>query len=543
MKILFKILAIFIFFWINISFAAINMTVSPIKYELSWKEWTTITKKATLHNRGNTDIQIVTWKSDFISSWTNWSPSFVRYSELVHPDQQLSSWISLSSNWFTVPAKSKKEIEFTITIPQNATPGWHYWAVFFKNNNSETTNSNWNAVWINVDYWIIILLKVEWEIITDVIIDNDNISIDNNSWKNSSSKWWYSKSSKNNYNLWKVWTWENITKKDNCLLDFTNSRFDWKCFDEPNEIIKIVKWEENKAVDKNKENIADKKTDKNTEKNKEKQSENFNISFKIPVDNKWNTHIKATWEIKLFDEDWNQIKQIGKKVIVNKKGAIVWEKIVDYLPINDNKGNVLPWTKRIFEPEWKWFPFKHRDNEWNIVIDYKNPWEYYSDESANKDVRLFPWERICYDKKTKKITAKFDVAYIDEQWKEVSFPSAKEFEVTYTRKYIWYNYYLIFSVIAILIFLFIFFWIIWLIRNKKCINKDCKKKIKRKLKICPYCETIQNKTEKNKKNIAKKTITKKEDSKKKVIKKTKKKIVDKEKVKTKKVSKKKTEKK
>jgi len=26
-----------------------------------------------------------------------------------------------------------------------------------------------------------------------------------------------------------------------------------------------------------------------------------------------------------------------------------------------------------------------------------------------------PWERICYDKQTKKITAKFDISYLDEQ--------------------------------------------------------------------------------------------------------------------------------
>ena len=537
MKLLIKLIVLFTIFGINISFAAINLTVSPIKYEINANPGSTITKTATLHNRWNADIIIKTWKSDFIASWTNWSPTFVRYSELVHQDQQLSSWISLSSSWFTIPANSKKDITFTINIPSNGTPGWHYWAVFFKNNGSETSNANWAAVWINVDYWIIILLKVEWEIITEVVVDNNNIVIENNS--TSNNKWWYSNISNNNYNLSNNWTGTLSLWKDNCLLDFTDSRYDWKCFDNPDDIIKIIKW---------KENITNKDTKDNTENQDKKNDENdFNISFKIPVDNKWNTHIKATWEIKLFDEDWNQIKQIWKKIIINEKWAIIWEKIVDYLPINDNKGNILPWTKRIFEPEWKWFPFKEYDQEqWKEIISYKNPWEYYTDKELKKEFRLLPWERVCYDKQTKSITAKFNVSYLDEEWKEVLFPSAKEFDVTYIRKYIWYNYYLIFSVILILLLLFILFWIILILRKKKCINKDCKKRIRRKLKICPYCKTSQEKIEKKKKIIKKKSVTKnkkidvKKKQTKKIVKKDNSKTV---KAKTKRSSKKKIEKK
>ena len=511
MKLLIKLLLLFGIFGINISFAAINLTVSPIKYEIDANTWSIITKTATLHNRWNTDITIITWKSDFVAWWTDWSPTFLRYSELVHPDQQLSSWINLSSTWFIIPSNSKKEITFTINVPSNATPGWHYWAVFFKNNNSENSSSNWNTVWINVDYGIIILLKVEWEIVTEVVVNNNNIVIENN----SSNKWGYSNISDNDYNLSNNWINNIALKKDNCLLDFTDNRYDWKCFDNPKDIVKIIKWDED---------IVNEKFE---EENKDKDENDFNISFKIPVDNKWNTHIKTTWEIKLFDEEWNQIKQIWKKIKVNDKWAIIWEEIVDYIPVNDNKGNVLPWTKRIFNPEWLGFPFKKYDQEQGKeIISYKNPWDYYSDKELNKEFRLFPWERICYDKQTKKITAKFNISYLNEEWKEVSFPSAQEFDVSYTRKYIWYNYYLIFSVLILLIFLFILFWIIWLLRKKKCINKDCKKRIKRKLKICPYCDTLQEKKKvikKIKKSDSKKDLEKKstkKTEKKKVVKKT-----------------------
>ena len=516
MKNLLKFLLIFILLWINYSFATINLTVSPIKYEINTNTWATITKSALLHNRWNTTLKIITWKTDFVASGTDWSPNLVRYSELVHPDQQLSSWISLSSSWFTIPPKSKKEISFTIKIPENTTPGWHYWAVCFKNNNSEKSSSSWTSVWINVDYCVLILVKVNWKIVTDLKIDDNNIKIIH-SWG------WYSKIKKNqkNYNLEKNNSWNSYIskiKKDNCLVDFTDSNYDWKCFDDiknVNDIINLaLNKEKIKKTDKEKNDINDTKNNNSwnnkKENNKQKKEKNkFDIWFKIPVENKWNTHVKLKWKIKLYDENWKQIKQIWKKIIINKHWAIVWEKIVDYIPVNDNRWNILPWTKRIFDPEWKGFPYKEYSQElWKEIIKYKTPWEFYSDESAKKEFRLMPWEKVCYDKQNKKITAKFDLSYLNEEWKEVSFPSAKEFNIEYTRKYIWYNYYFIFWVAFIFIILLILFWLIWLLRKKKCINPNCKKRIKRNLKICPYCATIQEKI-KEKSNKKKKKSKKK----------------------------------
>lgn len=512
MKIIIKYIIIALLFWINYSFAAINLTVSPIKYEIEVNPWESVTRTATLNNRWNNDIEITTWKSDFIANWTTWNPTFVRYSELVHSDQQLSSWITLSSSWFLINANSKKIINFTINVPDNATPGWHYWAVFFKNNNSESSSASGSKVWINVDYWIIILIKVSWEIITDININPDDIQIINNNWSSSNNNWWgwwYSKIDNNSYNL--LWNWNNnLVKKDNCFIDFTNSNYDGKCFENKKDIIKIAIWNEkyneNQLVkteknnnqdeliedNKNQDDLSENNKKNNQEKNKQNDQNNFNIWFKIPVDNKWNTHVKTIWEIKLFDENWDQIKQIWKKVIVNNKWTIIWEKIVDYVPINDSKWNVLPWTKRIFEPEWEWFPFKeYSQEEWKEIIKYKTPWEYYSDLSEGQNLRVMPWERLCYDKQTKKIKAKFDIAYINEEWKEVSLPSAKEFNITYTRKYIWYNYYFIFWIIFIFLSLLVFIWLILLLSKKKCINEDCARRIKRKTKVCPYCWTNQ----------------------------------------------------
>ncbi|MDQ7009667.1 MAG: hypothetical protein Q9M94_05240, partial [Candidatus Gracilibacteria bacterium] len=355
----------------------------------------------------------------------------------------------------------------------------------------ESSNSTGSKVGINVDYGILILLKVNGEIVIDIEVENNNIRIsggnsnlNNYTPKTFSTNGGYSSNSKKEYNLVGDGTKKSILfKKDKCLFDFTDSNFDGKCYNNPKKIIDITILK--------KENIDENPNDLSVEKKEENSEEenNFNISFSIPINNKGNTHIKTTGEINLFDEDGNQINQIGKKIIVNEKGAIIGEEIVNYLPINDNEGNILPGTKRIFKPEWKGFPYKEYSQELGKeIIKYKNPGEFYSEKSDKGDFRLMFWERIGYEKDTKKITAKFDISYDNEKGEEISFPSAQEFNITYTRKYIGYNYYFIFGIIILIIlailFLIIFFWIIGLITKKKKKLKKIKniKNIKKKLK-------------------------------------------------------------
>ncbi len=36
--------------------------------------------------------------------------------------------------------------------------------------------------------------------------------------------------------------------------------------------------------------------------------ETADVNFDIPIENKWNTHVKPEWQITLYDEDWKLIK-------------------------------------------------------------------------------------------------------------------------------------------------------------------------------------------------------------------------------------------
>lgn len=444
-KIIFFIFTFFLY--CNLWNADISFTVSPIKYEIEANTWTIITKTAMLFNRTNSIITIYTWKSDFEAKDKSWNPIFIRKNTNDTTWQELSNWINIEQESIDIWANEEKEITFTINIPNNATPGWHYWAIFFKNNNSKN-NTQWQ-IKINVDYWILLLVNVAWEIIKEAEVEDTIIVIKGSSWN-----WWY-------YNL----------VIDDCpYWDFTSSFYDKKCIDNWNDILSIIKnndiKKQNNTVDTN------------------KKDDDFNIDFSIPFINTWNTHIKPTGKIKLIDEDWNEIKWIWKKSILNEDWAIIWEKIVDYLPVNDIWWNVLPDTSRNFELQWKWFPYKDYDENWNQIIKYFTPDEYYTNKNLEKLLFLMPWERLNEKICDKNITAVTELSYLDENWEEIKFNSAKDFSVKYKEIYIWLNPY----TIALIIIIFLIIFILWLIFRKKkikCIK--CSKKINKDMKICPYC--------------------------------------------------------
>ena len=453
-----KFISIFIivfFSFLKITNAAIDFTVSPIKYEINSKTWETITKTATLYNNSNETYYITTWVSDFEASWNNGNPKFVRKSELIYPEQELASWININTSNFIINWWESKDIDFEINIPENATPWWHYWAIFFK----KSTSVTWAEVWINVDYWILILLNIDWEIIEEAEIDDIIIS---SHWQSSNRK------------------------KDDCpIWDLTKSYYDWKCIDDL-----VLKWlDEN--IDTTIKQIEDLSVS-DIEKN------DFNINFNIWFINKWNTHIKPNWKITLIDEDWNKIKAIWKKTIKNSDWIIIWEKIVDYLPINDNDSNALPYIKRNYLVDWKWFPYESYNENGEKIIKYWSPENYYTRKNIEERTFLMPWERVAERVNIKKIKAIIELWYTKREWENIEFNSAKEFEVSYKEQYIALNPYF-FIIIWIILLIIFLLWLLFRKKKKKC--EKCSKKINKDMKICPYCwakqKTISKKSKKS----------------------------------------------
>lgn len=491
--------------------AAINYSVTPIKYELNLQPWESITLPASIRNNGNETVTLPTTTSDFQSSGPDWVPSLVRKSELVFPDQELSTWITLGATSITLAPWEEWSINFTIDVPTNATPGWHYGAVLFRNPGSEAWTGN---ISINVDYGIIILVNVAWEVITWAEIWDPIIT--------GGATWWYKKniqnpwkdSNTNNQNTNTTEDTDNIEPvnpdenndwwyigsdtsgnpvfiyPDECpLWDFTPSRYDKKCF---GTVDPLLFSEDGTPIGQSEWLLFD---------------DDFEVNFQFPIKNTGNTHIKPSWKITLKDENWT-IKAIGKEVVANDRGAIIDQKIVDYIPINDQWWNILPQTKRIFESEWKGFPYKTFDDEWNPIVNYWTPSEYYTQKNKEDAWFLMFWERVSENRNYKDITADIEIIYYDEDGNPIEFNTSKTFSVQYIEQIVTINPYIILWLLLIFTAIVLTMWAIWwwtiLFKENKCWS--CDEKIKSHWKTCPHCRAIQNKRkhrafEKQKKSI------------------------------------------
>ncbi len=528
------------------SFANIDFHFNPIKYELSVATGSTITRPATLTNNSDEPANIITGKSDFQSSGDNGvpfflitgnEPDFVRRSEVVFPDQWISTWITIDTPGFTINPWESKTINFTLDVPVDATPGGHYGAVFFKNQNPGTSSS-WN-ISIKVDYWVLILVNVEGDIIIDWELEEVQIfwwwsassnwvpqtpqtqtpgsSSENqtNPWPNNQvspstnqpSSWNQNGNQTNNWPSnqipepesiispppsWEQW-WFGITTPsnsyDDCPLgDFTSSNFDGKCIDIP-----FVSNDDD--ISERQENIPQQDPlDPNTpsppiDTPNKNEEEDFTIGIDIPFKNTGTTHVKPSGKIILKDSDGTQLKQVGREAVINDLGVIVWENIVDYIPINDTRWNVLPQTRRLFNTEWKWFPYKAYSPEWELIVKYWDPGTYYTRQNKQEAGFLMFWERVCEARKHKTITAFIDVWYTNENWEEIEFNAAEEFDIQYTEEYIGLNPYVIIPLLFLVVLLFGYFFLFWILAGKKkrrC--KNCDTPIWKNWKVCPKCK-------------------------------------------------------
>ncbi|MDD2871250.1 MAG: hypothetical protein PHS49_04630 [Candidatus Gracilibacteria bacterium] len=433
--------------------AAINFTVSPIRYEIDAFTGTTVGRTALLRNNSDIPVNIITGKTDFESNGATGVPKFVRYSELVHPDQQLSTWINVDTAGFTINPNEEKTVNFTIDVPNDATPGGHYGAVCFKNQKSE--NSTGGNIGINVDYCILLLVNVDGEIVTDAEVKDTVITVGGQNAGGGSSN-------------------GNGLVKDDCpFIDLTASNYDGKCID-------------NFFSD---ENLDQDINNLNQNEESDLTPDDFIIDFETLFINEGNTHLNPTGNIVLVDDNGNQIKGIGKESIKNEEGAKIGEKVVDYLPINDEGGNVLPGQGREFNVEWKGFPYEAYDENGKIVIKYWTPEEYYTMKNTQNFGYIMPWQRINERINEENIKANINVSYVNKDGENVEFNSAKDFTIYYKDKYIGTNPY---AVLCTFIF-FLVVWILWLIFRKKkikCIN--CKKKLEEDMIICPYCGVKQD---------------------------------------------------
>jgi len=178
--------------------------------------------------------------------------------------------------------------------------------------------------------------------------------------------------------------------------------------------------------------------------------ESFPIVFETKFKNDGNTHLKPVGKIELIDEDGETLKSIGKEAMVSPAGAFIGEKMVDYIPVNDGLGNVLPKSERRFESTWEGFGYPELQADGTKVVKFKNLTDYYADRAAEKKAFLQFWESIHTRTVNKVITANITLSYEGKDKEKKEFHDTKKFTVEYDEQYVGMNYLVIFIILALL---------------------------------------------------------------------------------------------
>lgn len=114
--------------------------------------------------------------------------------------------------------------------------------------------------------------------------------------------------------------------------------------------------------------------------------------------------------------------------------------MVDFLPINDVGGNVLPKSNRAFLTEWHGFAFQVLQKDGTKKVEFRSLQEYFANKSAEQRAYLQFWERISTRTVDKKITANMSISFTAKDGTKQDFESSKPFTVRYDESYVTLNW-------------------------------------------------------------------------------------------------------
>lgn len=121
--------------------------------------------------------------------------------------------------------------------------------------------------------------------------------------------------------------------------------------------------------------------------------------------------------------------------------------MVDYLPINDTFGNVLPKSKRTFDSLWQGFGYQELQADGTKLVKFKDLTQYYADKT--KQTYLQFWQSVHMRSVDKKITANLSLSYEGKDKEKKDFKDTKVFSVQYDEQYVGVNYWMVIIVLLI----------------------------------------------------------------------------------------------
>ncbi len=184
------------------------------------------------------------------------------------------------------------------------------------------------------------------------------------------------------------------------------------------------------------------------------------FSLAIPVENKGTIHITPTGSITLHELDGTQLLSVGKEFIKNENGAIISEKVVDYLTINAEGGTVLPQANRLYSINWLGFGRESINPDRSISVLFENPGAYYARVARDESGYIKPWEKLVQAHTVKHLIARVNLSYMNPVTRQLvernqDIPVTVEYdEIIKT----WNTGLIFVSTIGILIFWWIIIW-------------------------------------------------------------------------------------
>ncbi|MDD5197597.1 MAG: DUF916 domain-containing protein [Candidatus Gracilibacteria bacterium] len=357
-----RFLSVFALFVCSISFAHANLSISPLKHELTIEAGKEKSEIIKVTNNSDTPITLYTSKEDFIAGDDTGTPTFVKPQNQTSDEYSLSSWINIENANITLAKGETREIRFMVKVPPKGEPGGHYGAIFF----SPGAPSGVQVAVIQ-RLGVLILINVPGD-------------------------------------------------------------------------MQIAGSLESFRIGKKLENIFTSATDFNS----------FPILFETKFKNEGNTHLKPTGRIELIDENGDILKNVGKEAIASPAGAFIGEKMVDYIPVNDGLGNVLPKSERRFESVWEGFGYPELQPNGTKIVKFKDLTSYYADRAAEKRAFLQFWESIHTRTVDKVISANLTLSYEGKDKEKKEFRESKKITVQYEEQYVGINYLVIIILLGLL---------------------------------------------------------------------------------------------
>jgi hypothetical protein len=380
----------------------LDLAITPIRVDVTAIAGQSTTGSVTLYNNSDQPYSFRMSAEDCTATTDYRAPICTPADTGSLSIVSLASWITFDdTTLFTIAPKSKRTIGYIIHTPISAVPGGHYGAVFF----NSPDGSHGGTISMNRRIGSLLLVTVPGNIIVAPEFGSILVDTHGGAWPSSNNL---------GPNFWKL-------SQSEPLID--QIKVKWQAlmmiFTDPEQFQPIVDainpfW-----------TIPTLESAPNIDVNSPKTSVTTNItpdpiiSLGLPVDNRGTIHIIPEGKITLHTADGAQLTRIGKELIKNENGAIVGEKIVDYLTINEENGNVLPNTNRTFMMNWYGFARESIGDDGKVSISYETPSQHYSRIAREESGYLYPWDKLALTHISRALTARVDLSYMDPVTKTI----------------------------------------------------------------------------------------------------------------------------